>query len=760
MSKVQDSNLVASQLSRIPKINKSIFISSYIKDQKSHIKAYASQGHAASPHSSLAPLTQKELGGFDTPILKPRVPQLPKSHIEFPQQKPRKPPPVTNTTDKHAKKPSKSQPKPDSSKKQVYSSSSRKRKAAEVSDTEQQARLKERRERRQAKRAVIRDKESDARSEISDKDPIGCKGKQKKKKNKMPPGLALMHGFSATNIGKNRLTTQLPPMLGVFGRGKASKKAKISAKRTDFRAIQFSEELFLNRPTNSKPMHSARCHSSSPSDNDTDDIRSFKSSPTEKHRNRKKDQKHATRRQKKDTALKIEELSAPEEDSDAEVPSLNFSRKKKALEPEIWDIEKSDFVLPSKSHSPASSPAKVSVVLDARCLHWASNSSKVKDNQHHVSSSPVMSVSKSPLAQVDHNFSSPSLGPSQPASQQERYRHPVALPAVFVPSKYFPSASAPIVPSAPLKINVEPAENPVAYAYTLGSDPQSVVVGCAILDDMIDNAPRDVNLHQYHIPPVLKHHVTSEIIDGDQEQDNLTMDVDGCDEHFLEGDTWRDSREYPVHYRFHHTGNAPDLGKYATDLDLNYQQTLHDDAAFRIEDKGFEMNDVTMDPFVTQGSAGQNHYCMDIYDHADDEEYWDDGHNEELFAVFDGDNQHPPNLCESYDISGNGHLDGFASDFPSFDNVYVENEVGKMDENLAFQAQAPPELMASAETSMDDVDDDSLGDAHNFLEGRELLCGFSEVFSLGFAKIERGPTASAEAQVAKTLRDHWLPQRL
>ncbi len=139
MSQVQDSKLAASQLSRLPKINKSLFISSYIKDQKSHIKAYADQGHSfASSHSSQAPLPQKELGGFDTPVLKPRVPKPPNSLIEIPQQKPRKAAPITNTIDKHAKKPSKSQPKPESFKKQV--SSSRKRKAAEVSDTEQQAR--------------------------------------------------------------------------------------------------------------------------------------------------------------------------------------------------------------------------------------------------------------------------------------------------------------------------------------------------------------------------------------------------------------------------------------------------------------------------------------------------------------------------------------------------------------------------------------------------------------------------------------------
>ncbi|SJL01929.1 uncharacterized protein ARMOST_05253 [Armillaria ostoyae] len=753
MSQVQDSKLAASQLSRLPKINKSLFISSYIKDQKSHIKAYADQGHSfASSHSSQAPLPQKELGGFDTPVLKPRVPKPPKSPIELPQQKPRKAAPITNNIDKHAKKRSKSQPKPESSKKLVSSSSSRKRKAVEVSDTEQQARLQERRERRQVKRAIVQNKENDTCSEVSDKDPTGCKkGKEKQDKNKVPPGLALMHGFSATNIGKNRLTTQLPPMLGVFGRGKASEKAKISAKRTDFGAIRFSEELFLNRPTNSK---TARRPSSSSSNNDTDDSRSVKSAPREKHPTRRKEQRHTIRRRKKDAATGIEELSAPEEDSDAEVPSMDPSPKKKALESEIWDIEKSDFVLSSKSPSPIGSPANVSIVLDARRLHWTSHSSKAKDNQLCVSS-PVMSASRSPLAQVDNIFSSPSLGPSQSASQQGRHLHSVAPPAIYVTSKYFPSASAPIVPSA--KINVETAGNPMTDAYVLGSDLQSAVIECTIQDD---NLPQYVDPHQHRVYPVLERCVPSEILDGYQEQHNLPIDVYECDEHFLEGDSWSGSKEYPAHYRFHHASNAPDFGEYKDAMDLDYQQTLHDDAALEIEDESFEMNDTIMEPFVTQGYTDQNYYHMDpTYHYADDGDYWDGGHDEELIVAFYGDDQHTP-LHESYDISGDGCPDEFASDSLSIDGIYVENEGGQFDESVAFQAQPSLELMSSAETSMDSVDDNSLGGAHHFLEGRELLCGFSEVFSRDFTRIERGPTASAEAQVAKTLRGHWLPQRL
>ncbi|KAG7449282.1 uncharacterized protein BT62DRAFT_1002863 [Guyanagaster necrorhizus] len=765
MSQGQDCRIVDSQLSRLPKINKNLFISSYIKDQKALVKAHADQGHPllTSPHPSQVPLPQKELGGFDTPVLKPRVPK-PRS-IEFARQKPPKLASTTNTIDKPkqqisekgTKKSSIPQPEHKSSKKQVSSSSSRKRKAAEVSDTEQQARLKDRREQRQVKRAIVQNKENDARSEVSDKDSIECKkGKQKRGKNKMPPGLALMHGFSATNIGKNRLTTHPPPILGVFGRGKASEKAKVTVKRADVRGIQFSEEVFLNRPANSKTMHSARCPSVSPSDNDIDNGRSLKSGPNDKHQNRReKGKTHATRPQKKDTASEIEELSALEEDSDTEMPSPDRSLKKKASESEIWDIEKSDFVLPSKSPSPISSPEIVPVVLDARRLHWTS-----RENQPHASS-PVTSSSRSPHVLVDHILSSPSLGPSQSASQQGRHLHPVALPAICVPSKYFSSAAAPIVPSALPKVSIEPARNTIADTYR--SDPQSAVVECTILDEMTANPPQRVHLHQYHhIPPVLERHVPPEILDGNQEQDNLTMDVYECDEHFLEGNAWRHSREYPAHYRFHHASIAPFLGEYeyATDLDLDYQQTLHDDAALQIEDETFEMSDGrVMEPIVSQSYIGLEHYYLDSsYGYPDDGDYWNEGYDEDLFDVFDGSDQHSLNLYEPYDISGHGYLDEFASKSLSVDDVCVDNEGGQMDESLVFQAQPSPELMAPTETS-NSLEDDPLGDAHTFLEGRGLLCGFSKAFSRDFNRIEQGPTPT-EAQVAKTLRGHWLPQRL
>ncbi len=80
-----------------------------------------------------------------------------------------------------------------------------------------------------------------------------------KKKHRIPAGLALMHGFSSTNVGKSRLTVRKshpwsgfilanlaqmepPPNFGVFNKGKASVKIKVDeSKRTKQRGISDSD---------------------------------------------------------------------------------------------------------------------------------------------------------------------------------------------------------------------------------------------------------------------------------------------------------------------------------------------------------------------------------------------------------------------------------------------------------------------------------------------------------------------------------------
>ncbi|PFH51448.1 hypothetical protein AMATHDRAFT_59234 [Amanita thiersii Skay4041] len=107
--------------------------------------------------------------------------------------------------------------------------------------------MKDRRDRKRAKRAII------APSVPRDSGDDGASDKHPKKggrKKLIPAGFALMHGFSSTNVGKNRLT--VPPFnIGVFQKGKASAKTNTDkSKRTTKKAreiICFSETSFLNK---------------------------------------------------------------------------------------------------------------------------------------------------------------------------------------------------------------------------------------------------------------------------------------------------------------------------------------------------------------------------------------------------------------------------------------------------------------------------------------------------------------------------------
>jgi hypothetical protein len=77
--------------------------------------------------------------------------------------------------------------------------------------------LAERKERKRSRQAVLKPAMVQAASQCADSAKADDKTKGKKILNKkavqgkvpkIPAGLALMHGFSATNVGKNRLTVR------------------------------------------------------------------------------------------------------------------------------------------------------------------------------------------------------------------------------------------------------------------------------------------------------------------------------------------------------------------------------------------------------------------------------------------------------------------------------------------------------------------------------------------------------------------------
>lgn len=81
--------------------------------------------------------------------------------------------------------------------------------------------LKQRRDRRRLKKDIVAPKsptKSSSESEVVEgtqteatniSKPVGKKAKAKESKSRLPAGLALMHGFSAKNVSKHRLTVHL-----------------------------------------------------------------------------------------------------------------------------------------------------------------------------------------------------------------------------------------------------------------------------------------------------------------------------------------------------------------------------------------------------------------------------------------------------------------------------------------------------------------------------------------------------------------------
>ncbi|KAH9482912.1 hypothetical protein JR316_0005012 [Psilocybe cubensis] len=119
-------------------------------------------------------------------------------------------------------------------------------------DDEHIQRLEERRREKRARKVSMLPATGD---KYSDDNPSTKRNDDRLKKKNQPKntqlGFALLHGFSATNVGKNRLT--LDPLsrgLGVFKKGKASTKTRVKGKKEgDDSGRLFSEAKFLNSRT-------------------------------------------------------------------------------------------------------------------------------------------------------------------------------------------------------------------------------------------------------------------------------------------------------------------------------------------------------------------------------------------------------------------------------------------------------------------------------------------------------------------------------
>ncbi|KAF5331685.1 hypothetical protein D9611_007746 [Ephemerocybe angulata] len=278
-------------LSKLPKVDKSGLLASFVKQQRQNAKVYEvegqkymgswepgkEKGRKAPPNSSSVVSNRArnadkdnagggERWGVTTPVLKPRNPHkvevvgdqnkiYPNRHqgvvqggvetLRIGEVAPASPPPR-----RLAKKANKS-PKALKGAQRISDYES----DCGTEGRERVSRMNARKERRRERREIVNprkrrasvysnsEEESEEESRVQKKKK-GSKGKQQK----IPAGLALMHCFSATNVGKSRLTMDPSARLsGVFSKGKASVKTTMAKKAAA--NSRFSESHFLNKHT-------------------------------------------------------------------------------------------------------------------------------------------------------------------------------------------------------------------------------------------------------------------------------------------------------------------------------------------------------------------------------------------------------------------------------------------------------------------------------------------------------------------------------
>ncbi|KAI0334789.1 hypothetical protein GY45DRAFT_1047398 [Cubamyces sp. BRFM 1775] len=471
-------------------VSKNNRLHSFIRSQETYLASYAVEGKtaAASWNSPLSAtgtprksLQNVELeSGFGTPLLKPRTvlkPSVPTAEVQdipedgngitmpsevdvrtrgkmsrvgkeidsgsksAPSREHAAAPisqAVSSTRDKHTNRSNKKAP----ASKRHHSS----KPGHGDMDEDHRARLAERRERRRAKKAIVDpkikqvesdgdgdgdnhgDREQAKASKVSKK---GAKGKGLK----MPAGLALMHGFSATNIGKNRLTVGPRPVVGVFNKGKASTKTTVSkGKAVKLYPELFSEQRFLGQDERKLQRTGNSTDSSSDSPIAVEDDFPIQGRVERLH-------KPSGEKMKRGRAKAISESST--EDTEPRCSDDKSSRspaKKRArAESPIWDIELQDERLPSDQGSEASDlsnkETRVSgtLVLDTRVAKpmW---SRAVSTNQ--PSAVDPYTTTQAP---IHSDISETSITPSHSASQAALHRShaPLDVPPVAAFSKYF-----------------------------------------------------------------------------------------------------------------------------------------------------------------------------------------------------------------------------------------------------------------------------------------------------------------------------------
>ncbi|GLB33730.1 hypothetical protein LshimejAT787_0106140 [Lyophyllum shimeji] len=797
----------------IPKLDKAKFISSYLQEQSAHAKTYASQGRAfvsSWKHEHAGTVTappQPEEGakarlpskllvvdyGFGTPVLKPRVvmrtaedveqPAAPKDEAAITSENSHSPKKaVQPNQERHTKRKRRIRDSPAKASKQDLQSGKAqgrgKRDSGSDPEGEHANRLKDRRDRKRAKRVIT--KLAVEGSGTSSEKSIANRVKAKKlPKAKVPAGLALLHGFSATNVGSVRLTVKPSLSVGVFNKGKASAKTSQRPPKEAGRVkAVFAEEHFLNKKCERKKAKSKRISSSSPSASDTctttseakdQDLGShgINDPRLESRKSRKlKDTNFCPDAVRHVVSKRTKDLSIKED--------YSIDNPRKAPRPDgrpasiVWDIERDDASLASERR-PSESERR-SVLLDTCHLAWGDASIKPSEKGRVAALQP-----KSPPQELSGNESvdiaaaqrpSSSLGPSESASQYGQRIPRQDVPLQGTSSKYF------IVPTIRAVSAVASPGTATCLQGAVEQHTSRVVTSCEKgpsndnANKMPDLGSPVVQVVSYVAPvsPVYEAINTGhfEVIASSTNSLEYLPEVDPQDYRYSDGgvDLWPPEDIRWADGRFHVM--TDEHGNIYTEDELF--GCIGDNDTYLSFHQWHELEG-TLYHYRHGGE-------MRLEEEADEDQTPGTWAAEEADSlVYNDDSRHPREYMTSDALDDHERsCDGFGHRSFTFDDS-VNSDPGGGDQEVAYDENlesAPEEMFqlscSGASHLCTDETDGFVDSTARFSQGRALLLGYSEQGIRPLGLVSRSPgrreLPSVEADVAKRLRNHWLPHRL
>jgi hypothetical protein len=444
----------------------------------------------------------------------------------------------------------------------------------------------------------------------------------------------------------------------------------------------------------------------------------------------------------------------------------------------MWDIE----IEQSSLLSPALPSEKRSVMLEIRNRPWNGSPASEPNNSHHT-------LARSPRSEtlpeksdnlIEPKSPSPSLGPSQSASQHGRFCPCTdrTIPLADSNSKYFiPQISK----AAPTEQQVSLEKQPFHPDSVFLPKQMEKITPAGYLDAMspenrffhpcsFDNLADTSNLIRYldmqvtqhnlapqhrpdpEIAPCFQPSLTDQICSWQPVSDVDVEDVglNSCNDSELIDPrcaVWWDSERSVDHY----TQNSHLLPSVDYDNDL-----------YPLEHDGRDVPEVLV--------SRQSRAVYDAHEYYLYHDYGESGETNVVapeYGLIKNSEAGPSDECmmDNRQTADNGHeYDEYFGDRQELDDAWDQCH------SEIFDGKSHISLWNRESTSSNDLDNSSLDDPESihpaamFSQGRALLLGSTQQFRDMTTAVQtrsRLPLLSlAEADVAKSLRNHWLPQKL